>query len=68
MALLVKLAFDGSGPCDGSSSFSRMKFAWILNQRFTYQFTPKVVTWSRVAEDHVGARAASSPARPRRRS
>ena len=43
MALLVKLGFDGSGPCDGSSSVSRMKFAWILNHRFMYQFTPKVV-------------------------
>src|SRR5947207_1012592 len=45
MALLEKLAFEGSGPCDGSSSFSRMMFAWILTQWFTYQFTPKVVTW-----------------------
>ena len=44
MALLVKLAFDGSGPCDGSSSVSRMKFAWILKNRFMYQFTPNVVT------------------------
>ena len=35
MAVLVKLGFDGSGPCDGSSSVSRMKFAWILNHRFS---------------------------------
>ena len=48
MALVVKLAFDGSGPCDGSSSFSRMKFAWILKKRLMYQFTPNVVTWSRL--------------------
>src|SRR5436190_3677663 len=46
IALLVKVAFEGRGPCEGSSSFSWTKFAWILIQRLTYQFTPKVVTWS----------------------
>ena len=56
MALLLKLALDGSGPCDGSSSFSRIRFAWILIHRRTYQFTPNV-TMVAIAENHVGARA-----------
>src|SRR5262249_28551601 len=33
-ALVVNVPCGGSGPCDGSSSFSRMTFAWILKKRF----------------------------------